>query len=321
MEHTLHFVNNHAGWDLALKQCVDPARLDPSRPPLVIVPGYGMNAFIFGYHPSGASLEETLCAAGFEVWSVNLRNQEPSRCKGGSTLYSFEDVSLRDLPIAVDFALAHTRTRADEVTLLGCSLGGTFVFTYLGLHPRPPVRAVVVLGSPLRWVHVDPVLSAVFACPALVGMVPVVYTRKLARLALPLLRVFPRLAEIYIHPAITDLSQADEMVRTVEDPNRRLNREIAEWFKGRDLYVAGSNVTEAFRGNRLPILSVVANADGIVPPDTARFPLEASAAEVRDELVVGDEVHQYAHADLYLSRHTHAHFFNPLATWLRDNAS
>ena len=45
------------GWQLSLSQTWDPAKLVPGRRPVIIVPGYGMNSFIFSYHPSGPSLE------------------------------------------------------------------------------------------------------------------------------------------------------------------------------------------------------------------------------------------------------------------------
>ena len=195
MPPTVHFLDNGAGWELALKQCPPTRAPERPRPPLVIVPGYGMNAHVFGYHPSGAdrSLEATLTGLGFEVWSVNLRGQQPSRRRGGSRLYGFRDIVQEDLARVVPFVVAHTATGRDTVTLVGCSLGGTYVYAYLALHPQAPVSAVVALGAPLRWVDVHPVLKAAFSCPALVGALPFRGTRTLARFGLPLLRRAPTL--------------------------------------------------------------------------------------------------------------------------------
>ena len=52
-------------------------------PPVVILPGYGMNSFIFGFHPRGLSLEAYLASRGIEVWSVDLRGQGRARSTGG----------------------------------------------------------------------------------------------------------------------------------------------------------------------------------------------------------------------------------------------
>ena len=70
-----HIVANHDGWELALRQRYVPAILKKDRRPVAIVPGYGMNSKIFGYHPNSFSLEEYVASRGFEVWSMDLREQ------------------------------------------------------------------------------------------------------------------------------------------------------------------------------------------------------------------------------------------------------
>jgi hypothetical protein len=126
----------------------------------------------------------------------------------------------------------------------------------------------------------------------------------------------PSLLHIYMHPEMVDLSDIDAVVATVEDPNRRLNREIAEWIGTVDLTIDGTNITEAFSGDTRPILCVVANADGIVPPATAMYPREISGSTTRDVLWVGTDKKRYAHADLYLADTTQLDFFAPLGEWL-----
>ena len=84
-----------------LKQVWEPTAHDADLRPVVIIPGYGMNAHIFGYHPSDISLEEFLAQQGFEVWSLNMRGQDPSRClRGGSKDYTMADIVTVDLPVA-----------------------------------------------------------------------------------------------------------------------------------------------------------------------------------------------------------------------------
>jgi pimeloyl-ACP methyl ester carboxylesterase len=82
-EHTYHYVDNKAGWKLELKQCRPPKKAHPRRNPVAIIPGYGMNSFIFGFHPRGLSLEDYLTEKGLEVWSINLRGQGGSQAHGG----------------------------------------------------------------------------------------------------------------------------------------------------------------------------------------------------------------------------------------------
>ncbi len=317
MKSTCHFVDNGAGWEMALKQVYCEKKKLRKKPPVLIVPGYGMNAYIFGYHPNGKSLEEYLAESGFEVWSINLRGQEPSRCTGGSRLYTMQDVALNDLPLAVKYVLENTLSGCAAVNLLGCSLGGSMVLAYAALRKDAPVNAIVSLGSPLRWIDVHPAVKIAFSSPELIGLISVRRARSMARFALPFLAKIPGLLEIYMHPDNIDMSKAEEFIKTVEDPNRLLNREIAHWIKKRDLVLEGRNVTEEFRGNKAPFLCVIANADGIVPPATAVFPYEISGADRKNIVHVGNEKIKFAHADLYLNNHAQEMFFSPLVQWLK----
>src|SRR5690242_8776332 len=76
-----YLVDNRAGWRIALSRYCQ-AR-EPKSRPVLIVPGYGMNSFIFSFHPTGPSLVECLAARGLEVWTVDLRGQGRSiRARG-----------------------------------------------------------------------------------------------------------------------------------------------------------------------------------------------------------------------------------------------
>ena len=316
MEQRYHFVDNGAGWKLALKQTYSRSLHKKNLRPVVIVPGYGMNAFIFGYHPRGLSMEEYLAQQGFEVWSVNLRAQDPSLREGGSRDYGFEDICLHDLPLAVDYIVANNHSRRRQVDLVGCSLGGTYVYAYTALLGADKVGSLVGMGAPLRWVDINPVLRAVFGCPSLMGLVRLKGTRTLARVGLPLVAKAPFLLSIYLHPDIVDLSDPAMLTRTVEDPNPRLNREIAQWVLDRDLTVAGRNLTQAMAAVKQPLLCLVSNADGIVPASTALSALDAAGSKVKDSHMAGTDTVKMAHADLFISDYAQEQVFKPLATWL-----
>ena len=107
-----HIVPNDQGWHLSLFQTWDDAHLVRGKNPVLIVPGYGMNSFIFSYHPRGVSLEAYLARAGFEVWRVDLRAQGRSVSVGGGEEYGLENLAMADLPTAIDAALARSHTGA-----------------------------------------------------------------------------------------------------------------------------------------------------------------------------------------------------------------
>jgi pimeloyl-ACP methyl ester carboxylesterase len=310
------------GWSLGLRRTVhrrpEPWGEAPARP-VLIVPGYGMNSFIFGFHPRGRSLEGHLAWRGYEVWSVDLRAQgrsRPPRMGARREPFGLEALALIDVPAAVERVLARSRTGARHVDLVGCSLGTAIVLGYAVHHPAAPVGALVSFGGPLRWERVHPLVSVAFGSPRLAGAIPFRGTRGLVRALVPVLSRFPSLLGIYMNPASSDLSRLDEMVQTVEDPVPRINREIAEWIARRDLILRGVNLTEAVGRLPHPLLCIVARDDGIVPPETARSPYHASRAAVREVLEVGGRGAPIAHADLFLAHDAQETVFDPLARWL-----
>lgn len=304
------------GWQLDVRRHVSEAHLDRGRRPVVLIPGYCMNTTPLGFHPQGPSMIELLTQRGFEVWTANLRGQGDSRSVGGPRDVGFRELVQGDLRLALDFIRDTTESRAELLDVVGCSLGGTYVFAYLALHPKTHgIGSVVGIGAPLRWDAAHPLLRLAFASPRIVSQIRVSGTRRIAGLALPLLaRRAPQLLGIYMNSSICDLTKAEELVKTVEDPIPKLNGQIARWMRARDLEIDGVNVTEALRGSDRPLLCVVANRDGIVPHEAAVSPMRVFRSA--DLISVGDERTWFAHADLFISRHAQERVFNPLADWL-----
>jgi len=317
-----HFVPNGDGWLLALKQTYDPEKLRPDLRPVAIVPGYGMNAFIFGYHPTGMSMEAYWASRGFEVWSLNLRAQGGSRRQGGRRRYGFYEAGVTDLGSALEYVVRNTRTRADRVDGVGCSLGGTYLYVYLAvMGEKSRLGSLVAMGAPLQWAEIHPALKAAFVSPFWVGQIRLRGTRHLARIGLPILKRLPRLLHLYMHPELIDISKLGEMLQTIEDPNPLLNRELAQWIRAGDLHVNGVNVPRGLAAAKNPLLVVLANADGIVPDASALSAHAAMASPVKDILRVGTEGVAVAHADLFISEVSQRWVFEPLADWLeKQNA-
>jgi len=317
LETEVHFVDNGAGYELAIKR-ISSSRTRPGSRPVILVPGYGMNAFVFGFHPSGLSLEESLAASGLEVWSAELRGQGKSRTLAGAgKRFGLGELAIDDLPVVVEYVRAHTTTGATKVDLVGCSLGTALSFAYLAHQAEPPVHSVVAFGGLVTWVKVHPLLRAAFASPWIAGKVELSGTRALARLALPAIaRMAPSLLSIYLNVKSTDIRRADELVQTVEDPNSLVNEEIAHWIKARELTVRGVNVSRALGAMQFPLLCVVAKDDGIVPEATARDVFDSIGGTDKELLVVGGGPKPIAHADLFLSEGAQARIFAPVAEFL-----
>jgi pimeloyl-ACP methyl ester carboxylesterase len=304
------------GWELRLERTICPERFAPSRRPLLIVPGYGMNSFIFGYHPRGTSMTRCLAEGGFEVWSLDLRGQGSSRRLGaGHEPITLEGYAKQDLPAAIARVLDHTTTSARDLVLVGASLGGSIAFAYLACSVAAPVAGLVALGAPLRWVEVHPLLRALFASSWVAGSLRLSGTRTWIRRLLPLLQRAPWLLSMYANTATIDAEHLPEMTATVEDPQPEVNRQLALWIRERDLVLCGKNVTLAMRDVKVPLLVVLSNRDGIVPEPTALSVVDfwGGAAEV---LRIGDAEDWYAHANLFVGNDAPSKVFAPLIAWI-----
>ncbi len=316
LERTTRFVHNGAGWQLALHRFADPAALRPDSRPIVMVPGFAMNSFILGYHPRGESIAGYLAARGHEVWCLDLRGQGHAHRARGSRGFGMADVAMTDLPAAIAEVRRLSAVTAEQVDVIGCSLGATYMFMHAAWTPGHPVARMVNLGGPLRWTAAHPLLRTLSAAPPLWSMLPLRNMRGVARHLLPLAARVPGLLHMYLHPAICDLSEPATLVQTVDDPIPTINREIARWVRGGDLLHAGRNLTTDVAALDLPLLTVVANADGIVPEATVCSAHNVMRGARRTLLIAGSERRPMAHADLFISDCAESQVFRPLADWL-----
>jgi pimeloyl-ACP methyl ester carboxylesterase len=324
----MHFVDNGAGWQLALRRIapsIEARARDgfPHRRPVLIVPGYGMNSFIFGFHPHGLSLEAYLASHGLEVWSVDLRAQGRARHVGQDRRdrdrYGLAELAIDDLGAAIAHVLAQSNDGkgTPELDVIGCSLGASLTFAHLACVPDAKVHTVVSMGGLVTWTEVPPLLRALFFSRRVAGSLRLKGTRTLAGIALPALgRWAPGLLSMYLHTQSTDIAFASTMIQTVEDPNPHVNREISDWIARRDLVVRDVNVSRALAGMRYPLLCIVANQDGIVPPRTAQAPFDEIGSTDKVLLRVGDAAHPIAHADLFVSTGAQELIFANIATFL-----
>src|SRR3954451_11513621 len=138
-----YLVDNHAGWRLAMSRRRPTAGAPPAARPVLIVPGYGMNSYIFGFHPRGPSMVDCLSARGLEVWTVDLRGQGRSIRARGNNRYGLADLAIEDLGAAIAHVLAHTETGSTTLDIVGCSLGTALSFALVASVPGAPVHALV----------------------------------------------------------------------------------------------------------------------------------------------------------------------------------
>ena len=316
------YVTTHDGWCLHLRRTVSESHFDRRTKPILIVPGYGMNTFIFSFHPRGTSLERCLAEGGFEVWAVNLRAQGHSkpteRRPEPPSLLSYAKV---DLPAAVAHVLKRTATSASTLTMVGCSLGGSIAYGYMALADNGSVSELITMGAPLRWVDVHPLMRVAFASPTVAAKLRISGTRNAVRSAVPLIRRLPSLVSMYMNTANIDMRCMADMAATVEDPDPNVNRDIAHWVRDKDLVLDGVNITAALTEMRIPLLVVLSNRDGIVPESTARIAAEVWGGTDTEVLCCGSEDNWYAHANLFVADDAPTLVFTPIIRWLRHRGA
>lgn len=312
------YVKTRDGWSLHLRRTVSPLHFKRDSKPLLIVPGYGMNTFIFSFHPRGTSIERCLAEGGFEVWSVNLRGQGHSKRHAsnapGPTMLRYATI---DVPTAVEHVLSRTQTTASALSMVGCSLGGTIAYSHLAMCPNHAVAELITMGGPLRWTDIHPLVRVAFSSPRLAGSLRLSGTRTALRNVMPLLRRAPSLLSMYMNTASIDMTAMNEMANTVEDPDPNVNRDIARWLRRRDLVLNGINVTEAMRDVAVPLLIVLSNRDGIVPESTALSAESVWGGRDVEVLKVGSDTNWYAHANLFIADDAPTLVFEPMIRWLR----
>jgi len=305
------------GWTLGLRRW---GAGGADKPPVLLVPGYGTNANIYGFHPDGPGFMETLARRGFDPWSVDLRGQGDGRKTGlrrGRPIRLGEQ-ALVDLPLV----LRHIQgvTGSDRIHTVGGSLGGALLYILLAHQPDAPVGKLVTVSSPLRWDDRHPVVRAFSAAGPLISQLPMRGSRTAARYGLPLAaKLAPtlaaRLLSIYMTVDKFDLEDTVELVRSIEDPDGHLSRQLAAWIRARDLIVRGVNIREALAAVTNPLLVITASADGIVPSATARSAMHAIGGETT-HVEVGGPGDPWAHVDLFIGAGARERVFTPVADWL-----
>lgn len=306
-----HTVQTPDGWRLSLTRVVEPGR--SPGPPVLFVPGYGMNAWVLQYHPSGRSFADVLLEHGFDPWGIDLRGTATSR---GPTPAGLEGQALHDLPAA----LAYIRgvAAAEQVHAIGCSLGGSLLFAHAALADEHHLDRLVAIGAPLSWGRTikTRVLGRVLQTA---GQVPMRRTRSLARVALPIVaRTAPAALGIYLNPRITDVSCAADLTRVVEDPLPTINRAVGDWMRG-ELRIGGRAIASSLEGFERPLMVVHGSGDGIVPTDAALSVVGAVGGPVEVVAVHHPAGEPVGHADMFVSRIAPREVFEPVARFLSDD--
>lgn len=306
MDIETHRVDTSDGWTLEVEHAVGA-----SGAPVLFVPGYGMNAWVFRNHPSGTSFLEVLADAGLDPWSVDLRGTSTSRRRRGAPKARMSAQAAVDLPAVLD----HIRsvTGAERVHAIGCSLGGSLLYAHAA-SPSHRLDRLVGIGAPLDWGSTvqSRLLGRILP---VAGAVPMRGSRRLARVGLPVVsRVAPDLLGIYLNPRISQASS--QLANTVENPLPSINRAIGAWMRSGQLRMDGVAVREGLSGFDRPLLVLYSAGDGIVPGAAALSVVGATSGRVDHECIDHPAGERVGHADLFVSDLAVERVFRRVASFL-----
>jgi pimeloyl-ACP methyl ester carboxylesterase len=302
-----HLVETGDGWILRLQR-----RAGADGPPVLFVPGYGMNGWVFHNHPTGPSFLEVLRQAGFDGWSVDLRGTSTSRRVRGAPPPRLAAQAAIDLPAVLD----HVRriTGAERVHGIGCSLGGSLLYAHAA-SPDHRLDRLVAIGAPLDWGDTRRRHLLGRLLPV-AGRVPMRGTRRFASVGLPVAsRLAPALLRVYLNPRITVADR--RLTETVEDPMPRINRAIGAWMRAGSLELGGVRIREALGAFDRPLLVLHGSGDGIVPGAAALSVVGATSGPVEVERIDHPSGEAVGHADLFVSDIAPERVFRRTAAFLQ----
>lgn len=123
------------------------------RPPLLIVFSVVSRAYILDLMP-GNSFIENLLAGGFDVYLLEWGEADERDALNGFEYYV-------DGAIPAAIREVCTRSRVDEVSILGYCFGGVLTLLHGAHHPNAPIRSHTVTACPVDFTQMPPALASI----------------------------------------------------------------------------------------------------------------------------------------------------------------
>lgn len=291
-------------------------------PPVLLVHGISSNHWFMDLGPD-RSLAQTLQAAGYDAWTLDLRGHgearrstELQRQRKGWTI---EDYGRHDLHAAIEHVRA---TRGvPKVHLVGHSLGGMSAAIYQAHHGDDALASIIAVGSPVDFGDEDPLLGlgrVGMSAGSLFGSLPgPALARTLARV--------PRLGAIEDFlwaPGSIDAEARKRVLARVAGPLSRqelahLKRIVRE---GHLVSADGSlDYTASLSQLETPLLVLAGRGDHIAPPDRVRPYFTGAGSEDKTWVLLGRAngfSHDHGHVDLLLGDTAPAEIYPVIVDWL-----
>ncbi len=333
------YVETADGWRLGVRH-LKPERPDPSKLPVVLCHGLGLNGTFWTITDPRTHLPAQLVARGYEVFLFDFRGSGESSRVGplgavnaqlrqtplpelGESRWNIDDVARFDVPAILDHV--QRVTGKDRVNWIGHSLGGMLMFAYLEIatpSQRDRISNLVAMGSTIA-LDKSPQSDMLRANHGLRLLSHFASTGRLGR---PLMVVrLPGLETIdqfYYSAANVDRTTVSRFYGyTLEDVGRGALRQLNPYLKSGRLVSADHAVDYVARLPDVKTPTLMIAGDGDVLSNIASTQITFNALGSADKTLLRfgraegcrDD---YGHCDLVWSRHAAFEVFPPVIDWL-----
>lgn len=285
--------------------------------PVILCHGLGANRFILDLDET-YSLARHLARRGFDTWVLELRGRGLA---GPPCDATFDDQAEHDVGTALRTVLGGREARALWV---GHSKGGLLLYAHLARHPNAPVRAGVILGSPVTFAVQPGVRRFVRTLGPLLklSVIPASRLGALAMLGMPPGPITPYLLrEENMEPEVVRKA----MSSIASDIPGGVARQLADWVQtGRFCSVDGKfDYRQGMANIRIPLLMVAGAQDLLAPPLAVARAKELVRGPVK--LVIAGRSHgfadDYGHNDLVVGRRAPHEVFPLVEGYLAAHAT
>jgi pimeloyl-ACP methyl ester carboxylesterase len=318
-------------------RCVRPARPDPTKLPVVLCHGLGLNATFWTINDNN-HMAEQLASRGYIVYLPDMRGSGASQRLGavgkinsvlrqtplleiGDGQWSVDDQIRYDVPAILEYIKRDSGI--DRVNWVGHSLGGMLMFAFLETDPHPErIANFVAMGAAITLADA-PEKDMLRANRALRLMLRVVSTGRIAR---PMRHGRPPGLEMidgfyYTAPNV-DRATIDKFYGyTLENPGRGALKQLDPYLEFGHFVSADRRVDYAKLLPRVtaPVLFIAGEHDIMSSIDSTLLTYNAISSTDKDLLRFGrrdGHVDDYGHCDLVWSRYAPVELFPPVIDWL-----
>lgn len=317
----IHYARTDDGWKIAVNQYfAAPKKGKKKRLPILICHGFTSNHLNWDL-TERHSLARTIAAAGYDVFSVDLRgsgnSDRPRWFSPRKWDWDFETYLNQDLPAALEKILKVTGEK--KVHWVGHSMGGMLAYAFLQKEHAPKIKSAVILSSPARldqYKFVMPIWS-------IVSLLPVLHVGMLAKFVSPLAELLPFMQRTFGNLELPRGYTARAMANTVEDVPMKLVGSFARWVKlGRIVLKDGLDVSEGLASIKTPMLFMVGTSDLTCIPKSVHEAFEAVGSKKKEFHWLGPDHGQqieYGHQSVQFGRFSDKEVYPVIIDWLERN--